>query len=69
MSPETRARRRGLLRRARWLKKGASSPNWNIVNDWYACTLGLCRWCLLTGYISSKRLKRLLKKRWRLGAF
>ena len=26
----------------------------------------LWKWCLLTGYISVKRLKRLLEKRWRL---
>ena len=26
----------------------------------------LWKWCLLTGYISAKRLKRLLEKRWRL---
>ena len=29
----------------------------------------LWKWCLLTGYISVKRLKRLLEKKWRLGAF
>ena len=29
----------------------------------------LWKWCLLTGYISVKRLKRLLEKRWRLDAF
>ena len=36
----------------------------STVDHWYTCTS-----CLLTGYISVKRLKRLLEKRWRLGAF
>ena len=35
----------------------------------YTENILLCRWCLLTGYISAKRLKRLLEKRWRLGSF
>ena len=78
MSPETRARRRGLsssMGQGMFLTHSCNKAVWvwfspcGTVNDWYACTLGLCRWCLLTGYISSKRLKRLLKKRWRLGAF
>jgi len=111
MSPETRARRRGLsssmgqgmflthfvvfdqtssfdhnnitklwpldgsFGQSSELKHSCNKAVWvwfspcGTVNDWYACTLGLCRWCLLTGYISSKRLKRLLKKRWRLAAF